>query len=195
MSNLNFFTQYAARLNDLLKKIDWQAVYRLAQALHTAWENESSVLLCGNGGSAANAVHLANDLIYGISPGAENGIKAQALSCNSAVITCLANDVAYENIFSYQVSVLGNPGDLLIIFSGSGNSPNVINALIKAKEMNVKTAALLGFSGGRALALADIAVHFPVDNMQISEDCQQIIGHMLMRWLKENPIASDGKNT
>jgi D-sedoheptulose 7-phosphate isomerase len=195
MSNLDLFTKYASSLNGLLKNFDWKAAYRLAEALHSAWENGSTVFLCGNGASAANAVHLANDLIYGISPGTENGIKAHVLSCNCSVITCLANDIAYDKIFSYQVSVLGNQGDLLIAFSGSGNSPNVINALIKAKEMNVKTAALLGFSGGRALELADIAVHFPVDNMQISEDCQQIIGHMLMCWLKENPVASDGKNT
>ena len=194
MSNLDFFTKYAASLNDLLDKFDWKAVHQLARALRTAWENGNTVFLCGNGGSAANAVHLANDLIYGISPGTENGIKAHVLSCNASVITCLANDTAYENIFSYQVSVLGNPGDLLMVFSGSGNSPNVVNALVKARQMSVKTAALLGFSGGRALKLADIAVHFPIDNMQLSEDCQQIVGHMLMRWLKENPLTVAGKN-
>jgi D-sedoheptulose 7-phosphate isomerase len=193
MLDLDLFAKYVSSLKDLLTEFDWKTVYTLAEALRSAWEEGKAVFLCGNGGSAANAAHFANDLIYGISPGNENGIKAHTLLCNSSVVTCLANDLIYDDIFSYQLSVLGNQGDLLLAFSGSGNSPNVINALIKAKKLNITTAAILGFSGGQALELADIAIHFPIDNMQISEDCQQIVGHMLMIWLKENPVSRNWK--
>ena len=148
-----------------------------------------SSFICGNGGSAANAIHLENDLIYGTSPGNSNGLKALALSSNPSVMTCIANDLSYDFIFSYQLSIFGNPDDILIALSGSGNSPNIINAIQKAKEMNIKTFAILGFSGGQVLELVDTAIHFSIDDMQISEDCQQIVGHMLTCWLRENPVV------
>ena len=113
-------------------------------------------------------------------------MKALALSANPAVITCLANDVGYESIFSEQLAVQGQSGDLLIVLSGSGNSPNIIKVLGQAKPMGIKSFAILGYSGGRSKSLADVAIHFPVDDMQISEDMQLVVGHMIMQWLSQN---------
>ena len=186
---LNVFKDYSSSLNNLLAEYNWENVYTLAKALRLAWADKKRVFLCGNGGSAANAIHLTNDLIYGVSPDNEDGIMAHTLSCNQSVITCLANDLSYDEIFAYQLSVLGDQGDILITLSGSGNSPNIIKAIHKAKDMKVKTFGIFGFSGGQALGLVDVAVHFPIDDMQICEDCQQIVGHMVMRWLKENPAS------
>ena len=109
-----------------------------------------------------------------------------ALSANPAVMTCLANDVGYEHVFSEQLAVQAEAGDLLIVLSGSGNSPNILCALEKAKVMGVKSYAVLGFAGGKSKQLADVAIHFPVDDMQIAEDMQLIVGHMLMQWLYTN---------
>ena len=81
---------------------------------------------------------------------------------------------------------MANPNDVLIVLSGSGNSPNIVAALEQAKAMNVKSYAILGFSGGRSKQLADVPIHFPIDDMQISEDLQLIVGHMIMQWLYEN---------
>lgn len=147
------------------------------------WRANNRVFLCGNGGSAGNAIHLANDFLYGIAKRSGAGMKVMALTANSAVLTCLGNDLGYEHVFSEQLAVQAQAGDLLIALSGSGNSPNIVRAIEQAKEIGVKSYAVLGFDGGKCKGLADAVIHFPVDDMQISEDLQLIVGHMLMQWL------------
>lgn len=178
-----FFAGYADRLGSVLASSDWSGVASLAKDMHAAWAAGQQVFLCGNGGSAGNAVHLANDFIYGVAKRTGGGIRALALSANPAVMTCLANDVGYDRIYCEQLAVQGRAGDILIVLSGSGNSPNIVSVLERARAMNIKSYAILGYSGGRSKELADIAIHFPVDDMQIAEDMQLIVGHMLMQWL------------
>lgn len=177
------FAAYSTRLSRILDDQDWNAVARLAHELEGARDTKHQVFLCGNGGSAANAQHIANDLVYGARQNSGMGLRAHALSANQSVITCLANDTGYANVFSGQLEVLAGSGDLLIALSGSGNSANIIAALETAQRIGMKSWAILGYSGGRALQLADDAVHFCVDDMQIAEDCQLVVGHMLMRFL------------
>ena len=177
------FKDYSIRLSSVLQTYEWGTVESLAQAVERCWRDGRQVFLCGNGGSAGNAIHLANDYLYGIAKETGKGLKVQALPANSAVMTCLANDVGYDFIFSEQLAVLGQSGDLIICLSGSGNSPNILKVLDQAKTMGIQTCAILGFSGGKAKALADIPLHFPVDDMQISEDLQLVVGHMLMQYL------------
>ena len=185
-SQEEFFAGYATRLQTVLTSTEWSGVEQLARDMRQCWETGRQVFLCGNGGSAGNATHLVNDFLYGVAKRTGGGIKALALSANPAVITCLANDVGYESIFSEQLAVQGEEGDLLIVLSGSGNSPNVVKVLEHAKTMNVKSFAILGYSGGRCKSLADVAIHFPIDDMQIAEDMQLIVGHMIMQWLYDN---------
>ena len=182
----NLFADYSSRLQNILATSDWSGVTRLAHDMLACWQNGQRVFLCGNGGSAGNAIHLANDFLYGIAKCSGRGLKVLALSANPAVMTCLANDVGYEHVFSEQLAVQAEAGDLLIALSGSGNSPNIVCALEKAKAMGVKSYAVLGFAGGKSKQLADVAIHFPVDDMQIAEDMQLIVGHMLMQWLYAN---------
>jgi D-sedoheptulose 7-phosphate isomerase len=177
---------YASRLQAVLSSSDWSSVNLLAQDMLRCWQEKRQVFFCGNGGSAGNAVHLANDFLYGIAKKTGGGLKVQALSANSAVMTCLANDVGYESIFSEQLAVQAQAGDLLIALSGSGNSPNIVRVIEQAKAMNVKSYAILGFTGGKCKELADIPIHFPVNDMQIAEDMQLIVGHMMMQWLYSN---------
>lgn len=178
-----FFSGYADRLNKVLASSDWSGVACLAKDMHAAWAAGQQVFLCGNGGSAGNAIHLANDFIYGVAKRTGGGIRALALSANPAVMTCLANDVGYDRIYCEQLAVQGREGDLLIVLSGSGNSPNIVSVLERARTMSIKSYAILGYSGGHSKELADVAIHFPVDDMQIAEDMQLIVGHMLMQWL------------
>lgn len=178
-----FFAEYASRMGAVLASSPWAAVASLAAAMHGAWKQRRQVFLCGNGGSAGNAIHLANDFVYGVARRTGAGIKALALSANPAVITCLANDVGYDSIYSEQLAVQGGAGDLLIALSGSGNSPNIVKVLEEARAMGVKSYAILGYSGGKCKELADVPIHFPVNDMQISEDMQLIVGHMLMQYL------------
>ncbi len=182
----DFFAGYSRRLQGSLAAAEWSGVAQLASDIHDCWVQKKQVFFCGNGGSAGNAIHLANDFLYGIAKRPGGGLRVNALSANPAVITCLANDIGYDRIYSEQLSVLANPGDVLVVLSGSGNSPNIVAALEQAKSMNVKSYAILGFTGGRCKELADVPIHFDVDDMQISEDLQLVVGHMLMQWLYVN---------
>ena len=162
----------------------------LAKDLLAAWVDGRNVYICGNGGSAANAIHLANDFHYGIGacgPGPKlPGLRVEALPANAALITCLANDTGYENIYSHQIEVKGRPGDLIIVLSGSGNSTNVVKALETSKRMGLCSYAILAFSGGTCLKVVDVPIHFQIDDMQIAEDTQLVVGHLCMQWLNSN---------
>ena len=181
----NLCSDYVSRITKILSARNWDDVSKLANSIRLAWSTDKQIFLCGNGGSAGNAIHLANDFLYGIAsqvPGP--GMKVEALAANSAVVTCLANDVGYAEIYAEQLLVKADAGDLLIVLSGSGNSANVVRALEVGNEMAMRTIAILGFSGGKCLELAQESIHFPVEDMQISEDLQLIVGHMCMQSLK-----------
>lgn len=179
---------YTEKLTQALCLDAMQQVPLLGFALRKAWQERQCVYFCGNGGSAGNAIHLANDFLYGV--GIHNGIgmRVEALSANPAVLTCLANDIGYEQIYAEQLRVKANPGDVLIVFSGSGNSPNVVAALEMGNSIGMKTFAVLGFSGGKCKEIAQYPIHFEIDDMQIAEDLQLVVGHMCMQWLCANPI-------
>ena len=172
----------------LIKAIDLEIpinLLMLITELKKSLKKRNKVFLCGNGGSAANSNHIANDFVYGV--GGKNivGINMISLSANQSVITCLANDCGYENIYSEQIKVAGKSGDLLILLSGSGNSKNIINAINIAKKMKIKTFGIFGYSGGKSKKLVDNFIHTKINDMQISEDMQLIISHMCMQLLKK----------
>jgi len=177
------FEGYANRLASLLGQQDWSAAIELADELIDCWKTGRQVFLIGNGGAGGTAVHLANDLLYPISKRKGSGLRVQALLANPAVLTCLANDEGYDQIFAYQLAIHAQPGDVLIAISGSGNSKNILVALEEARRLGVRSYALVGFSGGKARELADVTVHFQTNDMQLAEDAQMILGHMLMQHL------------
>jgi D-sedoheptulose 7-phosphate isomerase len=144
----------------------------------------AGVFLAGNGGSAANANHLANDLIYGVNAKGQGTLRVHSLASNPSVMTCLGNDTGYENIFANQLEALARPKDLLLVFSGSGNSPNIVKVLEAARRLKVFSVSFLGFDGGQAKALSDLALHFPVHDMQVAEDLHMIAGHLLLKSLQ-----------
>ena len=182
-SPAEYFQGYSRRLSDVLLAFNWAPVVQLAEDMRDCWRTGRQVFLCGNGGSAGNATHIANDFLYPVSKTKGSAIRAHALTENPAVLTCLGNDEGYGEIFSFQLAALANKGDLLLALSGSGNSHNIVRALEEARRLGMKSYAILGFSGGKAKALADVPIHFAVDDMQIAEDTQTIIGHMIMQWL------------
>jgi len=181
---------YLQRLQNSFSAEVLAVVETLAEELRQAWIDGRNVYICGNGGSAANAMHLANDFHYGIGacgPGPSlPGLRVEALPANAGIITCLANDTGYANIYAYQLQVKGRPGDLLIVLSGSGNSANVVKALETANAIGMKTFAILAFSGGSCRKLAQVPIYFQIDDMQIAEDTQLVVGHLCMQWLTSN---------
>jgi len=162
----------------------------LVEALREAWQAQHIIYLCGNGGSAGNAVHLANDLLYGAGIKNGSGLRVEALSANTAVLTCLANDMGYDQIYAEQLRVKANTGDVLIALSGSGNSPNIIKAVEMGNSKGMITFAILGFNGGKCKDVAQHPIHFEIHDMQVSEDLQMIVGHICMQMLNDNPIKN-----
>ncbi len=177
------FSAYQSRLHKVLAEFNWDPVIELGEWLWDCWCEKRKVFICGNGGSAANACHLANDFIYGIDLPNGYGLMVEALPANTAILSCLANDTGYDNVFAQQLKVKATKGDVLIVLSGSGNSANVVNAIETANSMGMQSAAIVGFQGGRCKDIAHLPIHFEIDDMQISEDTQVMVGHMLMQWL------------
>tara|TARA_B100000575_G_scaffold272441_1_gene254545 strand:+ start:402 stop:968 length:567 start_codon:yes stop_codon:yes gene_type:complete len=176
---------YKKKLIKVLNDNNFNKVDNLARDIKRIKKTNNKIYICGNGGSAANAMHIANDLTYGAGLSSGKGFNIEALPANISVVTCLANDIGYENIFSEQLRVKGSKGDILIVLSGSGNSKNIINVLKVAKKLGIKSYAILGYNGGKAKLLADIPMHFKINDMQISEDIQIIISHLLMKLLNK----------
>ncbi len=178
-----FSEQYYSKLSKALQLVPTEKVMELAKDIETVWVTKKQLFIIGNGGSAGNAIHLANDFLYGISRTKAPRIRVHALASNSSVLTCLANDEGYESVFSEQLKTLADNNDMLLAFSGSGNSPNIIKALEWCKENQIKSHAVLGYNGGLAKNICNNPIHIPVEDMQISEDIQLVIGHMVMQWL------------
>jgi D-sedoheptulose 7-phosphate isomerase len=150
-------------LADLVKQInafEIKKVNKLIEILKIKQKQRKKFFICGNGGSAANANHISNDLMLGFTKN-KIGFPLLSLSSNIAKISCIGNDVGYEKIFSNQLKVLGNKGDLLIILSGSGNSKNIINAVATAKAKGVHVVCLTGKDGGQLASLADVEIRAP----------------------------------
>jgi D-sedoheptulose 7-phosphate isomerase len=180
--------QYSSRLIKVIKTDKDREINLLYNKIFKAWKKNKTVYVCGNGGSAGNANHIANDLIFAAGKKNKKGIKVESLASNPAIITCLANDIGYQNIFSEQIKVKGVSGDLLIILSGSGNSKNVINAINQAKINKLDTFAILGFDGGKCKKILKDYIHYNVHDMQISEDMQMIVLNMCIQKLMKQKI-------
>ena len=190
MSNLKFedhLNDYISRLKSTFNDQNINCIEELSKEIINVWDNGNKIFICGNGGSGANAIHIANDFHYGLGAGVKKekklGMNVESLVSNQAILTCLANDIGYENIFSYQLEVKASSKDLLIVLSGSGNSQNVVNALKTANKKSIRSYAILGFDGGLCKKLASKVIHFEIDDMLISEDLQMITFNICFQWI------------
>ena len=180
-------SQVAGYLEQLRATIDTLPRDRLAEMgemLFRAYRNEKQVFTVGNGGSASTASHMAADLGKNTIGPNMRRFRILSLNDNAAIVTALANDIGYEHIFSEQLVNPIQPGDLLVAISGSGNSPNVVRAMTYAREQCAEVVAVLGFDGGLAAGLADLAVIVPIDHYGIVEDVHLIINHILVDYFK-----------
>lgn len=145
-----------------------------------AFNKKKKILLCGNGGSAADCQHLATEFVIRMSHELNRpAMPAIALTTDSSNLTAGSNDIGFENVFARSIEALGNPGDVLIALSTSGNSENIIRALQKAREKGLVTIGLLGKEGGRAKALCDHAIVVPADDTQRIQEGHITIGHII----------------
>ena len=182
-TNSRVVNDYVDTLTRVLRGPEIALVEKYTQVFLQAWNTGKRIYFCGNGGSAGNAIHLANDFTYGAGVKRGIGLRIEALPANASVLTCLANDIGYDKVFSEQLRVKAEAGDVLVVLSGSGNSPNVVKALEMGNELGMVTLAIVAYEGGRCKELAQHPMHFPIHDMQVAEDLQLIVGHMIMRQL------------
>ena len=150
-----------------------------------SFRNRGKLLVCGNGGSAADAQHYAAELIVRLSHDIERpGLPAVALTTDSSILTAGGNDIGFDNIFARQVEALGHPEDVLLVISTSGNSKNILNALQVAKEKNLKSIGFLGSNGGKCKDIVDIPIIVPSDNTQRIQETHLLLGHILLELIE-----------
>ena len=182
MSNTKF-SDYFKNVSETLEKLDIKVLDETVDRLLACRERKGFIYIFGNGGSAANASHIAGDFIKGISYGLENRFKVICLNDNTPGMTAITNDLSYDDIFIEQLKAFLTPNDMVIGISGSGNSENVIRALDYAKKQKAETVGLTGFKGGRMKDIVDLLIHVPINDMEITEDIHMVIFHSLKQEL------------
>ena len=180
MDYTNDIKSYIQKEMDIIKLLDVDAINDAMNLLNATLEAEKNIYIFGNGGSAATASHFTNDFNKGISEYTEKKFRFMCLNDNAATIMAIANDISYDEVFRFQLKGRLAEGDIVVAISGSGNSPNVVNAVEFAKSCGNKVIGLTGYSGGKLKPLADVSLHVPVDDMQITEDVHMIFDHLMM---------------
>ncbi|MEO6938946.1 MAG: SIS domain-containing protein [Candidatus Kapaibacterium sp.] len=175
------FQGYLKYFNDTLSTLNESEIEHLLDVLQDAYELDKTVFVIGNGGSAANASHFANDLCKGTlqSMDQTKRLKAHSLTDNVALMTAYGNDEGYASIFEQQLRTYAKVGDVVIAISGSGNSPNVIKAIEWANENGLHTVGVTGFGGGKLKDIAQSSVHVPLNDMCTSESVHSVIFHYI----------------
>jgi D-sedoheptulose 7-phosphate isomerase len=159
-------------------------VHDCVNIIVNAFEKGNKVLFCGNGGSAADAQHLAAEF-SGRFYTDRDALPAEALHCNTSYLTAVANDYSYDVIYSRLIKGIGNPGDVLVGLSTSGNSKNIINAFEAAKEKKMITIAFTGTSGGKLKKLADQLINIPSDDTPRIQESHIMLGHIICQLVEE----------
>ena len=180
--------KYFSYLGKVLESIDENEINKLSEAFEKARENENTIFVAGNGGSSTTATTMANDIGFDIikKTGIDKPFRLLSLVDNNSVVTAIANDVGYENIFINQLKIHYRTGDSLIVISASGNSPNVIKAAEWVKDKGGKIIGFLGFSGGKLIDLCDVKIHVKSEPGEYGpvEDAHLIMNHILAHWFQ-----------
>jgi len=177
----DFIKNYTAKLTSLLNEIDLQAIEDIKNTIDKTEKLNSKVYIIGNGGSAATASHMANDLSAGLKMREIRNFNVESLSDNSSVCTAIANDIGYENIFYAQLKHKIKKEDVLIAISCSGNSANIVKAAKYAKETGATIIGITGFDGGELKKISDIKFHVdaPKGEYGLVEDVHMILDHII----------------
>lgn len=175
---------YLNRVSDSLQKTDNDILKKTAWKIIETKETGARIYTAGNGGSYATATHFCNDLIKGCRVDGRTGFSAQCLCDSLAVVTCLANDFSYEDVFAVELQTIAQKGDILILFSGSGNSPNIINAAKFARERGIFVIGFTGRDGGQLKELCDLCCVAPTWSMEELEDLHLCYCHCLVNYIR-----------
>lgn len=187
----SYFAGYETELTRITRSVEPAALDQAAAILLDAYTRGAGVFSCGNGGSASVANHLQCDHVKGIRTATDLTPHVLSLSTNVELLTAIANDLGYEEVFSYQLQSQSKPGDVLVAVSSSGRSPNIVQALTWARDHGLRTIALTGFDGGEARKIAEVAIHADGTNYGIIEDLHQAIMHALAQYIRHSRMTAD----
>jgi D-sedoheptulose 7-phosphate isomerase/D-glycero-D-manno-heptose 1,7-bisphosphate phosphatase len=190
-SSGSYFGEYAKELARASETVDPQAMERAAEILVEAYTTGARMFSCGNGGSASIANHIQCDHVKGIRNETDLAPQVLSLSTNVELLTAIANDIGYEEVFAYQLQSQSVTGDVLIAVSSSGRSPNIVGALAWARDHGLRTIAITGFTGGPAKTMAEVAIHVDSANYGIIEDLHQAVMHALAQYIRQSRLSAD----
>ena len=190
-SAASYFDTYAEEMSRAAKSIEPVGLERAAAILVEAYLRGARMFCCGNGGSASIANHMQCDHVKGIRTATDLSPHVLSLSANVELLTAIANDTGYENVFVYQLQAQSAPGDVLLAVSSSGRSANIVSVLTWARDHGLRTIAVTGFDGGTARAVAEVSIHVDCTNYGIVEDLHQAIMHALAQYIRQSRMTAD----
>jgi phosphoheptose isomerase len=190
-SGASYFEAYMHEMAQAWKTADLAEFDRAAAILTDGYLRGAKVFTCGNGGSAAIANHLVCDHTKGIRTKTDLLPRVGSLSNNVELLTAIANDLTYDDVFAFQLQSQASPGDVLVAISSSGRSANIVRALTWARDNGLRTIAITGFEGGGAKILADVAIHFECTNYGIVEDLHQSVMHALAQFIRQSRMTAE----
>ena len=188
-----YYKNYVGIKNKLLNKINKNELKNIIEEILTAVKKQKNIFSCGNGGSASTAEHLSCDFSKGSCTDTNLNIKVFSLNSNVSLMTAIANDISYDDIFSYQLARFGKPSDILLLFSVSGSSKNILKCAKEAKRKKIKIISFTGFDGGKIKKLSKYNINFSTNNFGIAEDCHLSIMHFISQYIRNINFKSSKK--
>ena len=195
LNSKQFYLKYISEKDSLLKNVNFKELDKIIKEIKKTIKNNNVIYSCGNGGSSSLADHLTCDFIKQTNNKTNFKLKSISLASNMSLISAIANDISFDEIFSFQVENLCKKNDILILFSVSGNSKNLVNAIKVAKKKKIKTISFTGFNGGKLSKLSNYNINFPMANYGIVEDCHVTMMHYLSQFLRNTKINSNNFKT
>ena len=193
LKSSDYFNDYISTKDLLLKKIDQKILNKIIQEILNSIKNKRDFFSCGNGGSAATAEHLSCDFSKGSCTNTNLNFKVFSLNSNVALMTAIANDISYDDVFSYQLNRYGKANDVLLAFSVSGTSKNIIKCTKIAKKKKIKIISFTGFNGGALKKLSNYNINFSSNNFGIVEDCHLTIMHFISQYIRNLRFKNGSK--
>lgn len=184
LDSYKYYKNYIEIKNQLLKEINQKEIKNVIKEILIAVKKQKNIFSCGNGGSASTAEHLSCDFSKGSCTNTNLNIKVFSLNSNVSLMTAIANDISYDDIFSYQLNRFGKANDILLAFSVSGSSKNIIKCAKIAKKKKIKIISFTGFNGGKMKKLSKYNINFSSNNFGIVEDCHLSMMHFISQYIR-----------
>lgn len=191
MNFKNAIKEYYDREIKVINNLNLEEINDAMNLIYETYNNDGTIYICGNGGSAATASHFQNDFNKGISEYVEKKFRFQCINDNVATMLAISNDIGYDEVFRFQIKNKITPNDIFVGISGSGNSKNVLNAAEYAKAIGAKVIGITGYTGGKLKEISDYNMHVDVMDMQITEDIHMTFDHMIMKIFYNFLIAGE----